>query len=136
MSAPGGLARPARWLSAAAWMGGIFYLSHQSSPIGTAPGEAGSVLAHLGLFAGLALLFSFALAGGGNPSGESPLWAVALLAFALTVLYGVADETHQAFVPGRVASEADIALDAAGAVIGMTLAHVISWRLNAREGCS
>ena len=48
--------------------------------------------------------------------------ALAAVAVALTVLYGVADETHQAFVPGRVASEADLAIDASGAMTGVFLA--------------
>ena len=40
--------------------------------------------------------------------------------FALTVLYGVSDELHQAFVPARVASELDVGIDAAGALLGIT----------------
>ena len=47
------------------------------------------------------------------------------LAFALTVLYRVLDELHQAFVPGRTASEADLGLDAAGALIGVGLALLL-----------
>jgi VanZ family protein len=37
-------------------------------------------------------------------------------------LYGVFDEWHQSFVPGRYASLTDVALDVAGAVLGIWLA--------------
>jgi VanZ family protein len=106
-------------------MGGIFYLSHQSSPAGTAAGSAGTIPAHFALYTGLALLFYWVLAGGLAPNGGTPVWALAAVAFALTVLYGVADETHQSFVPGRVASEADLAVDAAGALTGVALAMLV-----------
>jgi VanZ family protein len=117
-----GLSHAVRWLLVVVWIGGIFYLSHQSSPAGMAAGNAGAIPAHLGLYTGLALLLYWSLAGGLPSKAGTPVWALATVAFALTVLYGVADETHQAFVSGRVASEADLAVDGAGALIGVTLA--------------
>lgn len=116
------LVRVVRWLPAAAWMGGIFYLSHQSMPIGAATSDADAIVAHLGLYAGLALLLHWALAGGAGRHAHAPAWVLAALVFALTVLYGVLDELHQAFVPDRTASEADLVLDAVGALIGVALA--------------
>lgn len=133
LSRPLGLGHAVRWLLVAAWMGGVFYVSHQSSPAGMAAGNAGTVPAHLGLYTGLALLLYWALAGGLAANGGTPVWALAAVAFALTVLYGVADETHQAFVPGRVASEADLAVDGAGALTGVTLA-VLMPRLRKAHG--
>ena len=116
------LAGLVRWLPTAIWVGGIFYLSQQSDPPAgtTTGGEA--VLAHLILYTGLALLLAWALAGGLANHAGAPAWALAGVAFALTVLYGAVDEVHQAFVPGRSASEADLALDAAGAALGVGLA--------------
>lgn len=124
-------ARGAHWLPAAAWMGGIFYLSQQSAPLGATGSAAGSTVAHLGLYMSLALLLFWALARSAGP--RSPGWALAAIAFALTVLYGVSDELHQAFVPGRTASEADLGLDAAGATIGVTLALLGEKFLTARH---
>lgn len=124
MRAAGALAH---WAPAATWMGGIFYLSHQAAPLGAAVSTAESVIAHLGLYAGLALLLLWALRLAG--SSRRDFWALSFVAFALTVLYGVSDEVHQAYVPGRSASEADIALDAAGALTGLVLAFLAAaWR--------
>ncbi len=41
------------------------------------------------------------------------------LAVVLTVAYGVLDEWHQAFVPGRYASFTDVLLDGTGALLGV-----------------
>jgi VanZ family protein len=43
---------------------------------------------------------------------------VAALAAAITIVYGVTDEFHQSFVPGRSADAYDLAADAAGALAG------------------
>ena len=114
------LLRGARWLPAALWMAGIFYLSHQSAPLGKTASLIESIVAHLGLYAGLALLLCWALISNTNRT-FTPRWVPVGLAFALTVLFGVSDELHQAFVPGRTSSEADVAVDAAGASIGLAL---------------
>ena len=41
---------------------------------------------------------------------------VSLFTISICILYGVGDEFHQSFVPGRFVSFADIAADAMGAV--------------------
>ena len=47
-------------------------------------------------------------------------------ALAIASLYGVFDEWHQSFVPGRYASLTDVTLDVAGAVLGVWLAAWMS----------
>jgi VanZ family protein len=43
------------------------------------------------------------------------------LAFVLAVVYAASDEFHQSFVEGRVAAVHDVAIDAAGAALGILL---------------
>jgi VanZ family protein len=50
-------------------------------------------------------------------AGAAPRAAVAFAA-----AYGVTDEVHQAFVPGRDASPVDWGLDVVGAVVGVAIA--------------
>ena len=47
-----------------------------------------------------------------------------LLAIALCALYAASDELHQAFVPGRGPSPVDVAIDTAGACIGLTCLRI------------
>ena len=48
--------------------------------------------------------------------------ANAVGACVITSLYGIFDEWHQSFIPGRFASLTDIALDFTGAVLGLWVA--------------
>jgi VanZ family protein len=50
------------------------------------------------------------------------------LAFALGTLYAASDEIHQAFVPGRMGSPVDVAIDAIGVVSGVVLWQAIQSR--------
>jgi len=110
-----------RWLPAVLWMGGIFYLSQQSSPLGVDAGASRAALAHVVLFGGLATLLYWPLAA----RSAQFAWTAMAISFALAVLYGVTDELHQAFVEGRVASETDLLFDAAGALAGVTAAALL-----------
>jgi len=102
-------------------MGGIFFLSHQ-------PGDSFSlpkivnidkvlhclVYAVLGLTALLALSPQF--------RRRRPLLAnVAVVVFCL--VYGISDEFHQSFVPGRTVSAGDILAD----TVGGAMAVLGSW---------
>lgn len=53
-----------------------------------------------------------------------------LLAILFALLYGLTDEVHQSFVPGREPSLLDLAADAVGATIAVAL---IAWRQRRRE---
>jgi VanZ family protein len=65
-------------------------------------------VAHAGEYAVLGALLLRAL---GRP------W----LAFALGVAYATSDEIHQSFVPGRLGSPLDVAIDAVGVAAGVLL---------------
>ena len=47
-----------------------------------------------------------------------------ILALIITVIYGIFDEFHQLFVPGRYTSLIDIILNTLGAIIGTTIYNV------------
>ena len=67
------------------------------------------------------LLFrSFA---GGSWTGVS--WRSGALAVAFSVLYGMSDEFHQMFVPGRTAAWDDVLADLNGALIGAALVGIL-----------
>lgn len=58
----------------------------------------------------------------------------AAAAAAAGILYGLTDEFHQFFVPGRQADPADWAADAVGAALGVLLAVRLQRRKAAGEG--
>ncbi len=115
------------WLPALAWMSVIFAFS--SLPRATLqatqlemPGhqvywELLGPIAHIVEFAVLAALLYRLLASYPGLSGRYVLGG----AFALTVLYGLTDELHQYFVPGRNISGVDLGLDTLGALLGLLL---------------
>ena len=50
------------------------------------------------------------------------------LAFTLGTLYAASDEIHQTFVPGRMGSPVDVAIDAIGVACGVVLWQTIQAR--------
>ena len=110
--------RRVRWAAPIAWMGLIFYLSSRADYPSLLPsgwGDAQSILAHLAIYAVLALLWERALRTAGI---RRPL----LWAFAIATLYGVSDEFHQRFVPGRSGNGFDVATDAVAAALALSIA--------------
>ena len=106
-----------RWLPVVAWAALIFALSSVPD-LGTGLGGWDLVLrkiAHAAEYAILGALLARATARGG-------------LAFALGVLYAVSDEVHQSFVPGRLGSPLDVAIDAAGVLAGVLLWQTVRAR--------
>ena len=101
------------WLPLIAWAGLIFYLSAQPdlpNPGTHWVGDLISAVGHMSVFAVLAVLWARALGSRRH---------AAILAFALTMLYALSDEFHQAFVPGRHCDPLDMAYDALGAAVGL-----------------
>jgi uncharacterized protein YfiM (DUF2279 family) len=67
----------------------------------------------------LAHLLTFAVVGmAAGLAGGMRGWRMALCCLAGALLVGGMDEVHQAFLPGRSASWADLAADAAGGLLG------------------
>jgi VanZ family protein len=99
-----------RWLPVLVWAGVIFAFSSIPS-LNSGLGGWDFVLrkgAHMTEYAILAVLLVRATG--------SYAWA-----FAFTVAYAASDEVHQLFVRGRHGSPIDVAIDAVGAVIGLSL---------------
>jgi VanZ family protein len=102
-------------------MGWIVYLSQQSSRPAFA--DEHQVLAHAALYAALAVLTFIAMPPSFRNSRST---LVALVVFGMVMAFAVTDELHQAFVPNRTASVADLVADAVGASAGVTIASAIA----------
>lgn len=99
------------WAVAFAYMGLIFWLSHQPSVPMPMKFQHQDKLFHFAAYFGLGFLLAHAFSGGG--SKRRFIWA-----FFTAAAYGISDEFHQSFVPGRDASFLDWVADAAGAWFG------------------
>lgn len=107
-----------RWVAVALWATVIFMLSDRSR-VPSAPGLSSQVTAVAGHLIAYGIL-GFLLASALRDSGAAPRRA-ARMALLLAVLYGVSDEWHQSFVPGRDPSLGDVFTDAVGAALGVAL---------------
>jgi VanZ family protein len=100
------------WAPLAAWMLVIFAAS--SRPRIPYQDDVPDWLSHATEYAVLSVLACRAFASGRPLDGR-----VAATVFAACIAYGVSDELHQSFVPGRHADPWDVAKDAAGTLIGL-----------------
>jgi VanZ family protein len=91
----------------------IFTLSSFST-LPTPPGPFSFYDAHVAAYAGLAVVTTRALASGLRDVS----WPAVVGAIVISTLYGVSDEYHQLFVPGRTFEYLDIAADAIGSTAG------------------
>ena len=101
-----------RWAPVVAWAAVIFALSSVSD-LGTGLGTWDLILRKLAHTAEFAVLGALLLRALGDER----------VAFAAGVAYAISDELHQHFVPGRVGSPLDVAIDAVGVAAG-----VLVWR--------
>ncbi|MCH2251816.1 MAG: VanZ family protein [Vicinamibacterales bacterium] len=101
------------WGPAWATMVLIFVLSSMSG-LGPIPGGVDDGVAHALQYAVLAALLLRGLAGA---RWRGVKVRAAALAVLLATLYGVTDEAHQWFVPGRTAEVTDLVADALGAAV-------------------
>ena len=118
---PGGralraLAHAGYWVPLLLYGALIWYMSSRTivpgSGLFTFP--LGDKVGHALMFGLLAAFLWRALRGS---LGLSPTGALALSTVVLVALYGIADEIHQSYVPGRSADPFDFAADAAGAAL-------------------
>ena len=108
------------WLPPALYAGLIFWLSSQSLSA-VRLGFGTDWVAHAVLYAGLGyvLVNSLRLAGRGGMS---------LVVVILCAAYGLSDEIHQSFVPGRTFEFMDIAADALGGYLAVLFCRVAAAR--------
>lgn len=110
----------------------LFVLSSMSR-IPSPPGDLSYYDVHLLAYAGLSVLTVRALA---RRQWQHVTWRVVLGAIAISTAYGVSDEYHQRFVPGRTFELLDMAADAIGSVIGASAAgawSIIRRRFETRD---
>jgi VanZ family protein len=103
-----------RFIPAAIIMGIIFYLSNQPGNFVQLPQIFGlDKLLHFVAYATLAATLFYGL----HPYTHISHRALAIIIVVLfCVLFGISDEYHQSFVPGRTVSGWDVAADACGAL--------------------
>jgi VanZ family protein len=109
------------WLPVVLWAALIFALSSVPD-LNSGLGTWDLVLRKLAHAAEYALLAVFLLRALARP------W----LAFLVALAYAISDEIHQHFVRGRVGAPRDVAIDAAGALIGL-VAYLYGRRRFARS---
>ena len=112
------LRRALLWGPVVAYMAGIFYLSHQSSP--PVPGGIPDWILHGVEYFGFAVLVLRAVSGGLPAALNRPR---VLSTMAIVTAYAISDEVHQMFVPYRTADIRDVRSD----VIGASLALLACW---------
>jgi len=118
------------WLLVAAYGALITALSSLGKPpipegLQTTPG---TLVLHAFEFAGLSLLLSRALAR------SRPAWSVSkvvLITIAATAAFGILDEIHQHFVPGRYCQVIDVVADTIGGSLAALLSAVVGRRRGA-----
>jgi VanZ family protein len=116
-----------RWLPALLWMAGIFYASSQQA-LPSPPGLSytfAAMAGHFFLYFVLAALLLFAL-GESSLHLRKRLLAAGIAAF----LYGLSDEFHQSFVPGREPTVEDLVVNLLG-VLGALTVWAYWWRRTA-----
>ncbi len=93
----------------------VIFAGSSVSKLPDIPGGLSDKTAHAGEYAVLGFLLARALAG---PGWLAIRWVHGICAVVLATLYGVSDECHQLFVPGRQFDVIDMAADAIGASAG------------------
>ena len=119
------------WLPVIAYMAMLFGFSPLST-IPAPPGRFSDYEVHIAAYVGLGMLAARALAKGRL---RNVTWRVVCGAIAISSIYGVTDEYHQLFVPGRAFDVMDMVADAIGSVIGASAVRAWSIIKRRSERC-
>jgi len=120
------VSRFSRWWPPALWAAAIFFLSSQSR-LPVPPGPFGwDKLQHFLGYAPGGFVLARALA-----RRERGMIPIALL---LGSLYGMSDEVHQYFVPGRNSDWHDWVADTLGVLLGIIIYRMVVHQWRARRG--
>jgi VanZ family protein len=101
------------WAPVVAYMAAIFLVSSLSQP--PLPPGVSDKAGHSFGYTGLAIVVVRAIAGG---LPRRITWPQAAQALLIAIAFGMSDEFHQSFVPGRSEDIHDLYADATGAAIG------------------
>lgn len=101
------------WLPVIAYMAMLFVFSSFST-LPSPPGDLSAYDMHIAAYAGLGALTARAVAKGLRHVS----WRAVAGAIVIAALYGISDEYHQMFVPGRSFDVLDMLADAIGAIVG------------------
>lgn len=115
------------WLPAFLYMTAIWVLSSLSvieTPFDLGQFPHYDKLVHFFEYSGLAFVIAHAAM---RTWPEHPRIRVAALAVLFTTMFGVSDEIHQSFVPGRHSDVLDLVADLTGSVFGTSARHALSW---------
>ena len=112
------------------YVAAIFLLANSPIVKGLAPFNPYSLL-HIPLYGIMSFLLFFSIAPAGLtkvPRGEVSirrprinLIRYCFIAGLIALAVGIADEYHQSFIPGRIASVGDVLLDLAGIILSMAM---------------
>lgn len=97
----------------------VIFIASSIPDLGALPGGVSDKTGHFAGYALLAILLVRAFAGG-RMSGIT--WRGSIAGVLVAVLYGISDEFHQSFVPGRGPDVMDVFADAIGAASGTAFA--------------
>ncbi|MEE9591067.1 MAG: VanZ family protein [Thermodesulfobacteriota bacterium] len=106
------------WLTLIAYMSLIFILSSRTTPDILPETLNIDKIIHIAAFGILSALWVRAIESRWTEMDNKRLFITAVI---LTSLYGISDEVHQSFVPGRISGAYDIVADIIGALLGARL---------------
>jgi len=107
------------WCLSLLYMAAIFFLSAQSDlPLPYTVSRLDFFL-HMAEYALLGLVLSWSLVNSGVTR------RLVLYVFLVGLFYGMTDELHQYFVPGRTASLLDLTADGLGSLLGSYSFHIL-----------
>lgn len=101
------------WLPVIAYMAMLFVFSSLST-LPSPPGDLSAYDVHIAAYAGLGALTARATGRGLRDVS----WRAVGSAILIAAAYGVTDEYHQLFTPGRSFDVLDMAADALGSIVG------------------